>query len=178
MHRDGGMHAPPFLAKPFRLDTFLQTVAWAAAAPNLAPTGLPLTVITMDQNGRIHYANEDARVLFATMLAGGPLRRMQDVMAFDPAADLADATGQWYEGHARALEPERWWIRVRPTAQATTHLLVMVPDGAEYFLSDPVLRLLLDLPLTTTRQWLLSGPALLMDDDPHGRRQWWSINWG
>jgi two-component system response regulator (stage 0 sporulation protein F) len=158
-----------FLAKPFRLETFLRMVAQTAAAPPLSPAGLPIAVAEIDAAGIIRYANDDAWTLFATTTAGRNVQSITDVVSMDTLAELKEGIGQWHEVVPRALTPDRWWVGVRPNLEANAHLLVIIPEGAEYCLYDPVLRLLLDLP-TTALQWPMPGPALIIDDDPLWRR--------
>ena len=171
------------IEKPFSLDRMIRAVGAAAASDHKTLRSKPVGVIEIDSRGQILFASPRAYGFFAETGGSGTCRHLRDFLDHIDIAKLDAAEEEWID-----VEPHRkprssadpslhWQVRSRSLPQTGTRLLVLhkgclrlVDHRRDYYSSNFLVRLLLDIPEHHKPRWPLEGRALVIDDSEMFRR--------
>lgn len=156
------LHVYRFMEKPFGCEQIRRAVAEADHAAAPPPLPLSVAVAETDAEGRILYANDAARTLFATTAAGPEASRFDELLVDTDMHKFEDLGAEWAALQVRGSAPATWWVRAR-VGDGDSRLVVFLPATSQHRSGYPVVRMLLGLNAPRVTPVPFEGRVLIVD---------------
>lgn len=158
-----------FIEKPFDADRIRTAVR--AAGQTVNPVRIsPIAVVQVDAAGRILFANERARALFAETTAGAAATDLDQLFAGPNRPDLEAAVLWWQVVHPRSERRIAWQLRTQRPRVDDTRLLVMLASDGPQYLQHHLIAMLLEVAEPKLVRWPFVGRVLIVDEQELYRR--------
>ncbi len=163
---DTGVHH--FLEKPFNLKDLTSAIDELTHDRGGKKACFSVASVELNESGRIDYANEKARALFAPTHAGRRPETLEDLFGQSARTYLEDSARRWTEVVPQAPMPMAWWARSRLLTDST--LLVLVPETEKHLCRSSCVQSLLDTTAPESFSWPFDDHVLIVDNEEMVRR--------
>jgi DNA-binding response OmpR family regulator len=155
-----------YIEKPFDLDAIRNAVAdvlTSEVGEDVTPHTVHICALELDGQGRILYANRNARRLLVGSAMGEDLGNFGDYFLGLSADDLPGMCHEWVRAALKREEQQQVWMRARAINGSNQYLLIMDPHDQTYIRHHPAVKMLLKSGGPAEALWPVSGHAVVID---------------
>jgi DNA-binding response OmpR family regulator len=154
-----------FIEKPFDLARIRGAVRRAAGVHESGAAGPSFGVAEVDDSGRILFANDHAREMFAETRAGSEATGLAAFFAPGQEPDWGEAADGWMVVAPLADRPTYWCVRSQALPADGTRLVVVRRHDDPQYVDLPLIEMLLGFREAEHVRWTLEGRVLVIDHE-------------
>lgn len=154
-----------FIEKPFDLARIRGAVRRAADLKEPGGEGPSFGVAEVDDSGRILFANDHAREMFAETRAGSKAAALAAFFAAGEEPNWEEAAEGWLVVAPMAERPTYWCVRSQALSANGSRLVVIRRHDDPQYVDLPLIEMLLGFKEAEHVRWTLEGRVLVIDHE-------------